>query len=576
MLPDGLHKRSEDWTSFRVVLKDPSGELNIEMLVPPFEAHLFEFDESSAGWSDKGVGGVYIFDDKIIVADATSGEPMYEIANHAELDYTQMEPLFSCVLLPNGVPLGVRFGTAEEESSYATQVGRIKTGQSYGRCLSTGSVAVVERQSFCLSRVVVDRTQDVRRGARFFAVGLCGPAHTLFAFRPLLSAAIDAVVGAASDEERQRLAAALFDAGNAFAPPATASAHSRAALRFRAGASDLGAVDVNLPFLGRTVALRVPLTHGVGEFGETQLASLVRRFGAQTMTLFNAVLLQKRLLFLGNDVAAGDVCAAVQSISVVFSDAFPSVFARSHPYRNLTSLEFTTVPGYIAGAANPMFEQHTEWWDVCANLATAKVTTSPTTWRDPASSRVDNEFLARVQVAVDAHVSEDMLLDMFRGYVQHIVDVAMDVEEFSTPAAKQADVDANRTRVELFRHSPMFAEAQSRAEAARASSRLQSSQPLIAAFARKLRAGREMPTSEYFQMFDALTASVTDYDAAVELLSYFREPLGGVHALAAAVFHSDSGVRNVATRFVRSLHMLQGDRIRVLDPFVLHQLGLAM
>src|SRR3989338_7164941 len=152
MLPDGLHKRSEDWTTFRVMLKDPAGELSIEMLVPPFEAHLFEFDEASAGWSDKSVGGIYIFDDKIIVANSTTGDPMYEIANHADLDYTQMEPLFSCVLLPNGVPLGVRFGSAEEESSYATQVGRIKAGLSYGRCLSTGSVAVVERESFCLSR----------------------------------------------------------------------------------------------------------------------------------------------------------------------------------------------------------------------------------------------------------------------------------------------------------------------------------------------------------------------------------------------------------------------------------------
>eukprot|EP01035_Chromulina_nebulosa_P019485 gene19485-25371_t len=41
---------------------------------------------------------------------------------------------------------------------------------------------------------------------------------------------------------------------------------------------------------------------------------------------------------------------------------------RVYPYANFSDLSFLEVPGYIAGATNPMFQQKDTWWDLLCIL----------------------------------------------------------------------------------------------------------------------------------------------------------------------------------------------------------------
>lgn len=50
---------------------------------------------------------------------------------------------------------------------------------------------------------------------------------------------------------------------------------------------------------------------------------------------------------------------------------------RAFPYSNLTNRDnHESVPGYIAGVANPRFEAFTNSWDVFCNIDTGKITVS--------------------------------------------------------------------------------------------------------------------------------------------------------------------------------------------------------
>ena len=76
-----------------------------------------------------------------------------------------------------------------------------------------------------------------------------------------------------------------------------------------------------------------------------------------TVQIHNALLLQKRVVFLGYQQPASVACKAVLSACLLISPPFVGTLERAVPYANLTNMEFLSVEGFIAGVTNPLFEQ---------------------------------------------------------------------------------------------------------------------------------------------------------------------------------------------------------------------------
>ena len=53
---------------------------------------------------------------------------------------------------------------------------------------------------------------------------------------------------------------------------------------------------------------------------------------------------------------------------------------------------------HLVGVTNPMFETHSEWWDILCNINTGKVTINPNVQSAAPEKHVnlDNEFMAQV------------------------------------------------------------------------------------------------------------------------------------------------------------------------------------
>ncbi|KAI1374991.1 spindle pole body interacting protein [Hypoxylon crocopeplum] len=93
------------------------------------------------------------------------------------------------------------------------------------------------------------------------------------------------------------------------------------------------------------------------------------------IVLANALLTQKRVIFVGHNMPSGEVAEAVLAACALASGGVLQGFTRfAFPYTDLTKVDdLLNVPGFIAGVTNPTFELHPEWWDLLCDLQTGRM-----------------------------------------------------------------------------------------------------------------------------------------------------------------------------------------------------------
>ncbi|KAK5989910.1 Protein mesA [Cladobotryum mycophilum] len=93
------------------------------------------------------------------------------------------------------------------------------------------------------------------------------------------------------------------------------------------------------------------------------------------VVLVNALLTQKRIIFLGHNMPSGEVAEAVLAACALASGGMLRGFTRhAFPYTDLTKIDdLLNVPGFIAGVTNPTFELHPEWWDILCDLPSGRI-----------------------------------------------------------------------------------------------------------------------------------------------------------------------------------------------------------
>nr|POE77633.1 protein mesa [Quercus suber] len=93
------------------------------------------------------------------------------------------------------------------------------------------------------------------------------------------------------------------------------------------------------------------------------------------IVLLNALLTQKRVIFLGHNLPSSEVAEAVLGACALASGGMLRGFTRhAFPYTDLTKIDdLLKVPGFIAGVTNPAFALKTEWWDLLCDLPTGRM-----------------------------------------------------------------------------------------------------------------------------------------------------------------------------------------------------------
>lgn len=98
-------------------------------------------------------------------------------------------------------------------------------------------------------------------------------------------------------------------------------------------------------------------------------------FTHPVIVLVNALLTQKRVIFLGHNRPSGEVAEAVLAACALASGGVLRGFTRhAFPYTDLTKVDdLLQVPGFIAGVTNPTFAHHPEWWDLLCDVPSGRM-----------------------------------------------------------------------------------------------------------------------------------------------------------------------------------------------------------
>ena len=170
------------------------------------------------------------------------------------------------------------------------------------------------------------------------------------------------------------------------------------------------------------------------------------------VVLINAMLTQKRVIFLGHNRPSGEVAEAVLAACALASGGVLRGFTRhAFPYTDLTKIdELLKVPGFVAGVTNPAFSYHPEWWDLLCDLPTGRMKISssieaaPVTdgslhfqqhsgglQRDVAHSDPtgDVSFMEDVNRSIASRHGETTVRDKFRAYITKFTRIAAAFEE---------------------------------------------------------------------------------------------------------------------------------------------------
>ncbi|RDL40543.1 Uncharacterized protein BP5553_00522 [Venustampulla echinocandica] len=147
------------------------------------------------------------------------------------------------------------------------------------------------------------------------------------------------------------------------------------------------------------------------------------------IVLANALLTQKRIIFLGHNRPSGEVAEAVLAACALASGGILRGFTRhAFPYTDLSKIDdLLKVPGFIAGVTNPTFENHPEWWDVLCDLPSGRMKIStriepaPLTeglanfmQQNPAYANAANAALSNIPVSGDPTGEQAFMSDVLR------------------------------------------------------------------------------------------------------------------------------------------------------------------
>ncbi|CAG8460492.1 2611_t:CDS:10, partial [Funneliformis caledonium] len=372
---------------------------------------------------------------------------------------------------------------------------------------------------------------------------------------------------------------------------------------------------------GIKLPIRVPLTVNPEEVGDFSLIKLITTFspsspqpfnhafhphldssGNQThpiILLLNALLTQKRIIFLGQGHPSGDVANYVLSACAMGSGSggvLRGFTERAFPYTNLTNVDdLLKVPGFIAGVTNRIFEDHSSWWDVLCNIDTGKITVSKDIAtpsygtkpderpedgsRSPSSSKTeswgrekwdttDNEFMAEVMHAIQHHYGETTIRGKFQEYVQRFVRLtalyeieafgstkigmmAQDTDHgdilgtglaFQDENSKLREVAANVNRIEGWRQTISYKYYQLDFQNYL---KVRSIKAIdVYHQVAKLKNLKNMPEEEVECLYKAFVTNVLTNEQIIEFLSYLPQNQGGLFPIGLGLFYPLKTVRS--------------------------------
>ncbi|KAJ3123034.1 hypothetical protein HK098_002254 [Nowakowskiella sp. JEL0407] len=330
----------------------------------------------------------------------------------------------------------------------------------------------------------------------------------------------------------------------------------------------------------------------------------------QLAILINAILTNKRVIFLGHGRPSGEVANFVLAACAITSGGgtiFCGITERCFPYIGLTSVDdLLKVPGFIAGVTNPIFEVQTGWWDILCDINTGTISISPkieqpqAVPRDSMSAAIssysskpllhqgtwegDSEIVMELISAINSHIAETYIRQKLYDHVQRIIDGSELMEQeggnsanfekgrffFVDEQARKREILFLRNRIDGWRETSSFWSYKEESQRKFQKSVLR--QLDVRTTLSKLRYSPFLGTNDVIKTFLRLqdVLGVGTDDQITEFLSYLPQSSGGLLHFASGLFHPRWEVRRATTKVIARIewHKIGNRFVTHLNPFL--------
>ncbi|KAJ5076615.1 arf3-interacting protein [Anaeramoeba ignava] len=593
MIPDGMHDRNDDSTTFFL---NREGEVTIfENIDDDENSDQFNKDknnennnqnkndhisevESDEGWKILGDSANCIIfqDEKIKIYSAEKcgdfSNPaqdsfVYDISFHEELNPTPLGELFSCIYDKNLNTIGFKFFDGKEDdeklfkellTKFIETQGIMKTQQEIEneRLEQLKQEKKLEEEKklkqehekkrkpflYCTNVCKSKKDPTARRGTRINSMAICSRLQ----FSPVFKSALVLAVEKTLDfpDDARKIAIELFNAVNAVDLTECPLWTEQQKLLKRILNVSHNEFVTNLEFQSEKIPIHIPLTLLEDEVGEVSLINVLKKFQHNSMHILNGLLTNKKIIFIGHKMKAGDVCGYVLASILMVCPPLRGLIRRIYPYADLKTIdEFIDIPGYVIGVTNQLFASKQAWWDILCDINTGTITINPNLVEEFENSEhqaYDKQFIEKCLTSLE-NSSEQYIRGSFQEYTTHIVKMALEEEEFNDATSRLSEMKANFKRIQQWRETEMHKTYLSDQEIRKELLIIKSID--VQRLIRRLIIRRDLDGNELFNIYESFIKNITTEEECMEFLSYFPEAKGGLYPLAVNLFHSSEVVR---------------------------------
>lgn len=269
---------------------------------------------------------------------------------------------------------------------------------------------------YCLNLVHTRRDSTLRRGAKCRALSICCP-HTHFQMYKFIM--WDHFEKLFTVEKGPLLLERMEALYHKICLPKLSNA-----LEFKVSKQDFfnyfnGKQEIQMPLENKDGdTMFLPLHYLQDETDDTSILTLLDTFKENIMLIYDALLLDKPVLFHGHNIPNWVICRYVLS-ALLLCHPIGSMEAKVFPFVHLASISFQHVKGFIAGCNNPMFQEGEFEWELFCDISTGKII-------DKSKSRIshhDTSFIKKLMG--ESSCGEGWIREQFQLYTQSLIDDAL-------------------------------------------------------------------------------------------------------------------------------------------------------
>jgi len=314
-------------------------------------------------------------------------------------------------------------------------------------------------------------------------------------------------------------------------------------------------------FRGKMFKLKIPLSRDADEINDEQvsLVKFVSKFREETMTIFNAILQERNVLFFGNGgdkQSISSICYHVLTACLLVTPTLSNVLEyRVFPYNTMQQVDqFTSCRGYIAGMKHPDCKYKLNW-DILCDLSSGKVITNPAS---PYYAQLDNKkpyevmdhgFASSMLSLIDSYALKGHKLESlemsirthFQDYARRLTNMACGTLEYEDEQKKHHALKLNDERVKtwkftqsylLFRNSLLYQQEFIK-------------NINVEQMVHKLRTAEYLTTNQLAEMLTQFLLEIDTEEKVLEFITHFPDPQGGLYPLGVLLLHTDESIRQM-------------------------------